>query len=122
MKNRPLSCISAVGLLTFAFAAPVQAVPRTFVSKSGGGATCSRAAPCADFQTAHNATDPGGEINCLDSGNFATGSTLNITKSITIDCGGTASTAAITAATGIQINGPNITVRLRNLSIIGTSP
>src|SRR5689334_17457059 len=118
MKSRRVPRISLLGLLTFAILAPAHAAPRTYVSTSGSGVACSRAAPCGDFQTAHNATDGGGEINCLDSGNFAPVATLSITKSITIDCGGTSSTVGTTAATGIQINGPGITVRLRNLSII----
>ena len=43
-------------------------VSRTFVSSTGMGTTCSRAQPCADFQTAHDATTSGGTIFCLDPG------------------------------------------------------
>jgi len=35
------------------------------------------------FQVAHNATNPGGEINCVDPGEYGG---LVITKVITIDC------------------------------------
>src|SRR5262245_55475231 len=73
-------------------ATPSEALPNTFVASNGTGSTCSRVAPCADFQTAHNATNDGGDITCVDAGNYAPagGFDLFITKSITIDCGGTA--------------------------------
>src|SRR4051812_46768015 len=92
-----------------------HAVPRTFVSGTGAGATCTRAAPCATFQLAHDATDPGGEINCVDAGEFGR---VNITKSITIDCTGTAGTIS-TATKGVFINTAGGVVRLRGLSIRG---
>src|SRR5262249_38802870 len=66
-----------------------HAIPRSFVSGAGAGTTCTRAAPCATFQAAHNATDPGGEVNCIDPGDFGA---VTITKSITIDCTGTLGT------------------------------
>lgn len=48
----------------------LQAAPRTSVSGTGSGATCTRAAPCANFTTALAATGPGGEINVLEPGDF----------------------------------------------------
>lgn len=101
-------------LTTFAavLGAPAHAIPRTFVSSTGSGSTCTRAAPCATFQAAHTATDTGGEINCIDAGNFGG---LSITKSITIDCTGTLATAN----TLISISVPGSVVRLRNLTIDG---
>jgi hypothetical protein len=66
-------------------AAPAHAIPRTWVASNGAGGACTRAAPCADFQTAHNTTDAGGEINCVDAGLYGS---VTISKSITIDCTG----------------------------------
>jgi hypothetical protein len=98
---------------------PAHAIPRTFVSGTGGGAACTRAAPCATFQAAHDATDPGGEVNCVDAGEYGE---LNTTKSITIDCTGTAATITFSMAgtqTGVRINTPSAIVRLRHLTIRG---
>ena len=94
---------------------PALAAPRTWVASFGNGATCSRAAPCADFATAYLATDDGGEINCLDAGGDATFGGLSIRKSITIDCTGTASPAK--SSGDIIIDVPGIVVILRNLAI-----
>jgi hypothetical protein len=81
------------------------------VASGGAGVACTRAAPCANFQAAHNATDPNGEINCIDAGDFLG---VTITKSITIDCAGTL--GALTG-TGVRINTAGIVVRLRNLTV-----
>jgi hypothetical protein len=94
---------------------PALAAPRTWVASFGSGATCSRSAPCADFQTAYNATDAGGEINCLDSGGDNTFGGFTIRKSITIDCAGTASPGK--SSGDILIDAPGIVVTLRNLAI-----
>jgi hypothetical protein len=96
---------------------PAHAIPRTFVSGTGGGATCTRAAPCATFQLAHDATDAGGEINCLDAGSFGT---LIINKSITIDCGGTLGAIHVDGVVGVKILTDGLTVRLRNITIHGS--
>lgn len=93
-------------------AAPAHAIPRTFVSATGGGAACTRALPCATFQAAHDATDPNGEINCIDAGQFGG---LLITKSITIDCSGTIGAGANT----VTINTTTAVVRLRGLTFEG---
>jgi hypothetical protein len=120
MKTSVLTLSGAAGLLAMAAVlAPAQAIPRTFVSGTGGGAACTRAAPCATFQAAHNATDPGGEVNCVDAGEYGE---LNITKSITIDCTGTSASITFSMAgaqTGVFVGGPSIVVRLRHLTIRG---
>lgn len=60
---------------------------RTWVSGVGDDVNpCSRTAPCKTFAGAISKTAVAGEINCIDPGGFGT---LNITKSITIDCTGT---------------------------------
>ena len=63
--------MAGVAMLAAALAAmPAHAIPRTFLSNTGSGTACSRTAPCADLLTALKATDQGGEINCLDAGDF----------------------------------------------------
>jgi hypothetical protein len=96
---------------------PANAIPRTFVSGTGAGTTCTRAAPCASFQLAHNVTDPGGEIDCLDAGSFGE---LLITKSITVDCTGTLGAIHTNGGVAIGIGTGGITVRLRNLTMRGS--
>src|SRR5690242_4483750 len=98
-------------------ASSAHAIPRTFVSGTGGGTACTRALPCASFQAAHDATDLGGEINCLDAGSFGT---VMVSKSITIDCAGTVGAIPTSAGT-VTINAPTATVRLRHLTVISTS-
>ncbi len=61
--------------------------PQSWVASNGTGTACSRSAPCLSFIAAYNATLAGGEINCVDNGNF--GSLINITHSITVNCIGT---------------------------------
>ena len=68
-------------------------------------------------------TAAGGEINCLDTGDFdiTTGGTLTITKTITIDCSAATgyfrNTASVAGGAAISINGSGITVNLRNITI-----
>jgi hypothetical protein len=107
--------LPVVAAFLVAMVSSAHAIPRTFVASGGAGVACTRAAPCATFQLAHNATDANGEINCIDAGDFGS---VTISKSITIDCAGTL--GAITApptASGVLIDTAGIVVRLRNLSI-----
>src|SRR5205807_6965352 len=82
--------------------------------------SCSRTAPCKTFQGAlnNNKTAPGGEINCLDPGDFGP---VTIRFSLTISCeSGTAGIAATNGATGIRINaGATGVVTLRGLDLDG---
>ena len=66
---------------------PVQAQSlRTWVSSTGSNTySCRRTHPCETFAGAISKTTAGGEINCVDSGNFGN---FNITKAITIRCEG----------------------------------
>jgi hypothetical protein len=105
--------VSAIALLTFPTSS-AHAIPRTFVSGTGGGVACTRAAPCADFQTAHNATDPNGEINCIDAGSYGP---VTISKNITIDCTGTVGAITSGGAHGVTVDALGVRVRLRNLTI-----
>src|SRR5262245_19993804 len=119
MYRISLSVTFAATLLVLA----LQAVParaqatRTWVSGVGDDANpCSRTAPCKTFAGAISKTAPNGEIDCLDPGGFGA---VTITKSITIDCGGTFGSVLAAGTNGFNINGANITVNLRNLSING---
>src|SRR3954468_9898949 len=98
--------------------APASAqATRTWVSGVGDDVNpCSRTAPCKTFAGAISKTAAGGEINCLDPGGFGT---LNVTKSITIDCIGTNGSVLAANVNGFIINGAGIIVTLRNLTING---
>src|SRR2546430_12992213 len=113
----------SLGFTVISFAIVLQAASahaqatRTWVSGVGDDANpCSRVAPCKTFAGAISKTAPSGEINCIDPGGFGA---VTITKSITIDCGGTFGSILAALTNGININGAAITVNLRNLSING---
>jgi hypothetical protein len=109
---------SMLGLLFCLHATPALAIPETWVASNGGGVACTRAAPCASFQTAHLATDPGGIIKCVDAGNFGA---VGITKSITIDCTGTnGGIVSVPGGPGVELSAAGIDVTLRGLSIDGS--
>lgn len=109
---------SAAALVACASPAFAQAT-RTWVSGVGDDANpCSRTAPCKTFAGAISKTATGGEINAIDPGGFGA---VTITKSITIDGGGTFASILSANTNGIIINGPGIAVNLRNLSIDGAN-
>ena|SRR6266540_4085903 len=110
-----LSTSLAATLVALLPGTPAQALDdRTWVSFTGSGTACTRVTPCNNFLDAHNATAPGGEINCLDSGPF-TFSPVFFTKSITIDCAGAGAASAIF----FRVDGAGIVVRIRNLTFNG---
>jgi hypothetical protein len=102
---------------------------RSWVASTGSDLnTCTRAAPCATFSGALANTVTNGEINCVDAGQFNTGSFI-IDKSITIDCHDVLATIGQCAAPPpITINipagpgDPRRTARLRNLNFNGRGP
>ncbi len=109
----------AVALFTLAFASLAQAqATRTWVSGVGDDVNpCSRTAPCKTFAGAISKTATGGEINAIDPAGFGT---INITKSITIDGGGTQSSILAAGTTGVIVNATATShVVIRNLSING---
>src|SRR3989442_10062865 len=116
----------AVLVFTLAFASLAQAqATRTWVSGVGDDANpCSRTAPCKTFAGAISKTAVNGEIDCIDPGGFGT---VPITKSITIDGGGTFGSILASGTNGVNVNdsgsgAPNTKiVQLRNLSINGAS-
>jgi hypothetical protein len=106
---------------------PAQAQnTRSWVASFGSDSNnCGRAAPCATFAGALGQTPAGGEINCIDQGDFSTGgnSPLVINKSITIDCEGVQGRfgTVFTDASGrIEVNASATdVVVLRGLDITG---
>ena len=70
-------------VLTAGSAYAVTPINHTWVSSTGSGTACTRIAPCADIGTAQAATNAGGVISVLDSGDFGGGGVL-ISKSLTI--------------------------------------
>ena len=102
-------------------ATPAQALDaKTFVRSDGSGSTCTRGSPCGTVAAAVAAAVDGGEVNCLDSGPIQGGL---INKSITIDCAGSPATVVPAAfgGTGIVVNGAGIVVKIRNLTLNGTT-
>jgi hypothetical protein len=98
------------------YAAPAQAIPLTWVASNGTGSACTRAAPCATFQAAHDATDVRGEINCVDAGSYGQ---VDINKAISIVCDNTMATIVATG-NGVSINvGAADIVTLKGLNIEG---
>jgi hypothetical protein len=126
MHRNTLSALilgSAVAVALSAAPASAQAT-RTFISGVGNDADpCSRTAPCRTFAGAIVKTFINGEINCLDPGGYGT---VNITKSITIDCTGTFGSDLSSGTTGVivnipvSVNDPTRSVRLRGITINGT--
>src|SRR5882762_10707525 len=116
----------AVLIFMFAFASLAQAqATRTWVSGVGDDVNpCSRTAPCKTFAGAISKTADGGEIDCIDPGGFGA---VTITKSITIDGGGTFGSILAAGTNGVNVNdsgsgAPNTkVVQLRNLSINGAT-
>src|SRR3954467_13510254 len=109
----------AIAVFALAFASMAQAqATRTWVSGVGDDVNpCSRTAPCKTFAGAISKTAAGGEIDELDPGGFGA---VTITKSLTIDCNGVAGGVVFAGATtGVNVNGTNIVVPLRNLAFNG---
>jgi Right handed beta helix region len=79
----------AIGLAVAAvlLLAPAEAATllHTYVSSTGSTeGSCDITAPCPTFSSAYSNTAAGGEITCVDSGNY--GSVVTISHSITINC------------------------------------
>jgi hypothetical protein len=110
--------IFAFFVFVFAFASMAEAqATRTWVSGVGDDVNpCSRTAPCKTFAGAISKTATNGEINCLDPAGYGA---VTITKSITIDCEDTQGSILASLVNGVILNGANIDVRLRGISING---
>lgn len=78
-----LAAITAFPALV-ALVTPASAGSFAYLSHTGGGSTCTMAAPCADIGIAIGIAGPNGEVICLDKGSYLS---ANISYSITISCG-----------------------------------
>lgn len=118
---------ACAGMLGMVFAAPAAAqATRTWVSGVGDDANpCSRTAPCQTFAGAIAKTAAGGEINCLDRGEFGM---LTITKAISIICEGRTGAVQLNYDEEVEYDqhfaivveaGPNDSVFLSGLDILG---
>jgi hypothetical protein len=112
-------------LITLALAFPLLVsaqATRTWVSGVGDDVNpCSRTAPCKTFAGAISKTATNGEINCLDPAGYGT---INVTKSITIDCEDTQGSILASGVTGVIVNITAATdtkkaFKLRGISING---
>src|SRR4051795_963528 len=93
--------LSLIASLVLTGALHAQAT-RTWVSGVGDDANpCSRTAPCKTFAGAISKTADKGEINVIDPGGFGA---VTITKSMTIDGGGTFASILAAGSFGISIN------------------
>src|SRR5262245_57139376 len=114
------SSVLAVILLLGSVAVAGAQASRTWVSGGGDDANpCSRTAACKTFAGAISKTSAGGEINAIDPGGYGA---VTITKSITIDGGGTFASILAAATTGIIVNAAaSDVVTIRNVSINGNN-
>jgi hypothetical protein len=125
MRSREIWIIVAVAVTGMLGPAEAQApaqLPHTWVASFGSNAnTCERSSPCATFLGALNKTLAGGEISCVDAGNF--GGAV-ISQSLTINCENTVGTNTPGPSNGttffsVQLTSSSDTVLLRGLDISG---
>ncbi|MBV9244972.1 MAG: hypothetical protein JO366_09185 [Methylobacteriaceae bacterium] len=96
---------------------------RSWVASFGNDASpCTRVEPCATFGHAVSQTNSGGEINCVDQGDFG-GLQVIIDRSITIDCEDVQARTTAPSTPGapaILVTGPvEAVVTIRGLDING---
>jgi hypothetical protein len=120
-----LAVLAAI-LLPALHAAPANAANfHSWVSRNGSdGNNCTATSPCATIGGALSQTADGGEISCLDSGNF---SGFIVPISVTIDCTGTVPTnflsdVSCTGNISVNVPGKVITLRGLNLTFFNTCP
>jgi hypothetical protein len=96
---------------------------RTWVSGAGtdpgtcAATVCTRSAPCATFACAIQATNAGGEIDALDSGDFGP---VTIGQSVSIVADGVVAGIQVSSGEAITVNaGSNDVVVVRGLTIDG---
>ena len=119
-KTRHLFAGLAVALASWLTAGSAYAQnAHSWVSSTGAGTACTRAAPCALFQTAQSVTSAGGVISVVDPGEYLD---LTITKSLTVRAEGVDGGSATTLFNGFWIviqAGPNDVVTLEGLHFSG---
>jgi hypothetical protein len=119
MRARATFTLSAAALVSVLATPAYAAREHSFVASYGNdGNACSYLSPCATFQQALSVTVAGGEITAIDSDGFGP---LVIRQSVTITGapGAEANVPPVSGGSSIAINGNNINVTLRNLTING---
>ena len=118
MKNYSLLRIMIFIISLFISKSGAAQATRTWVSGVGDDVNpASRTAPCKTFAGAISKTAAGGEINAIDPGGYGA---VTITKSITIDGGGTFASILSAGTNGVTINaGTDGVITLRRLNING---
>ncbi|MBV9635063.1 MAG: hypothetical protein JOZ40_10575 [Methylobacteriaceae bacterium] len=121
MRRIALSLIALGAMLAMYPQAACASNARSWVASYGSnGNPCTLTQPCATFDVAITNTFGGGEINCIDQGEFSPGPIISITKPITIDCEGVQGRIGAISISGVSISvGPTETVVLRGLDISG---
>jgi len=117
------SLLAIIGLaLPVLTVSPAQAVTPTETWVSGNGTNsgnCARSAPCATFAYALTQVAAGGEIICVDGGDFGE---VAITVSVAISCGAANGSVLVSNSNGIGISinaASTDVVTLRGLNIDG---
>jgi hypothetical protein len=110
--------IATLGLIAGLGLADMSVHAQSWVSGVGSDTNaCTRTAPCLTFAGALSKTAAGGEIDCLDPGNFGA---VTINKAITLDCSGAFGSVGVSGTNGINVTaGAGDKVILRGLSIGG---
>jgi hypothetical protein len=119
LRASVLSATFIASAAMFAATPAYAQATRTWVAGRGDDANpCSRTAPCRTFAGAISKTAAGGEINCVEPGDFQA---VTITKSMAIICDTNgAGVSALSANNGIVVNaGPTDVVYLSGLNING---
>ena len=111
-----------VGLVILAVPAQAQLLHTWVASNGNDGSNCDRSTPCQSFQVAYQHTAPGGEITCLDSGNFGgIAAGQGLTMSITVNCEEAMAANGDPTFGWFSINTPaGSSVTLRGLQLDGT--
>jgi hypothetical protein len=116
MRKLVLLCTSLCAMVLLISAGPARAQNLLWVGPNGNDINaCTQTAPCATFGGAISKGSVS-QINCLASGSYGQ---INITASITIDCGAGNMGNIVFTANAIQITGSGVTVVLRHLSLNG---
>jgi len=76
---------STFGCLAFAVLTTPVGAANAYLSHTGSGAACTITTPCANMAFALAVAGTGGEVICLDKGNFGNGTVF--TQAVTISCG-----------------------------------
>ena len=123
MVKFAMAAIAAATLFSLASVSSVQAQnSRSWVASNGNdGNNCLRANPCLTFNGALAKTNPGGEINVVDSGDYGAGALIDKSIVIQNDGAGTAGALAVSLVSGFTISGAGIVVTLRGLTINAVS-